>query len=375
MSKCVICGSELNLVKDYTLLKSVTSDCKPYNNISEMGVCSNCGHVQKFVTPKYMEEVNEIYRNYEVFKLSSGVEQIIFSGSQQSSRSTMIADWIKQNLSLSSQSSILDYGCGDGSALCSFTEVFPETKLYGYDIFEIDRPKTQSLANFKEMIVGPELETHLKFDLITFIHCLEHVEKPKEVLKSIHQRLSVGGHVFIEVPNLFVADYDILVADHVSHFDPAIIRKLLETCGFEIVDLTVELVTKEISVLARKVNNFQNLDFRDYKRVELNRKRVEFMIKKNLTTVAVAKDMLNIYSNVGIFGSSNSAMWLWGELQKATRLFVDEDVNKHQKNSNFEIIGPEDVPNNFIIMVPLVDDIAALVVKKYANRKCQFVQV
>ena len=375
MASCIICDSGIEAVENFTSLCSVTSDCKPYENISEIGVCINCGHVQKFITPYFVEEVSQIYRNYEVFKLSSGVEQVVFDGSNSNSRSTLIASWVRQHLSLSTNNAILDYGCGDGSALFSFSQVFPDVNLYGYEIFEIERPKTKGISNFREMIIGPQLSTDIRFDLITLIHCLEHLDKPKEVLNLIHEQLTEGGHVFIEVPNLLKADYDILIADHVSHFDPSIIIDLLESCGFEVVELSTDLLTKEISVLAKKAKDICGLVRKNERRVKENLSRTQFLVRKNLNTVEAAKKIINEHSNVGIFGSSISAMWLWGELEKTTRIFVDEDLNKIQKNSVFEIISPEDVPCNYVVMVPLVDEIAEKIVKKYANYDFQMLKV
>ena len=41
------------------------------------------------------------------------------------------------------------------------------------------------------------------FELITLVHVLEHLEEPKKTFEKLTGHLSVGGYIYIEVPNLY----------------------------------------------------------------------------------------------------------------------------------------------------------------------------
>jgi len=67
-----------NINAAYRLL-SVTSDCKPMDQVFEAGFCHNCGCVVGAVDKKWWSNVNQIYENYEIYDLSGGIEKVVFN--------------------------------------------------------------------------------------------------------------------------------------------------------------------------------------------------------------------------------------------------------------------------------------------------------
>jgi len=63
-----------NINAAYRLL-SVTSDCKPMDQVFEAGFCHNCGCVVGAVDKKWWSNVNQIYENYEIYDLSGGIKK------------------------------------------------------------------------------------------------------------------------------------------------------------------------------------------------------------------------------------------------------------------------------------------------------------
>ncbi len=95
---------------------------------------------------------------------------------------------------------VLDFGCGQGDFLTSLP---PTIKKYGVEINQ------KAIKFIKEKY--PEIKifrtweklksSRIKFDLITLWHVLEHLEKPREVLKQLARRLRRGGYLIISTPN------------------------------------------------------------------------------------------------------------------------------------------------------------------------------
>lgn len=114
-----------------------------------------------------------------------------------------------------------------------------------------------------------------KFDLITILQTLVHLEQPEKVLKNIYKSLNKGGYMIFTVPN---SKYEPVLANgksayksrlHSFSFDQA--QKLVEDAGFKILDkfgqaLTVRLFNREFEIIdkydysEKKVKNYLKND-------------------------------------------------------------------------------------------------------------------
>src|SRR5262245_63243397 len=84
---CHVCsGHDLAEVPGYGRLPRVTSDCKPFPAGGQLAVCRQCGAVQKPATARWREEAAAIYRNYDIYFQSGGVEQAVFDPTAGSPR-------------------------------------------------------------------------------------------------------------------------------------------------------------------------------------------------------------------------------------------------------------------------------------------------
>jgi SAM-dependent methyltransferase len=81
-----------------------------------------------------------------------------------------------------------------------------------------------------------------RFDWITCVHVLEHVENPEEMLLSFKDDLQDDGMVFIEVPDAkefkyLSKDNDEFNSMHLHFFNPGCLYRLLESCGYTVMDM------------------------------------------------------------------------------------------------------------------------------------------
>jgi 2-polyprenyl-3-methyl-5-hydroxy-6-metoxy-1,4-benzoquinol methylase len=84
--------------------------------------------------------------------------------------------------------------------------------------------------------MGRKVQT--KFDLITMMHVLEHLDNPLDFLKTLRAKwLKTNGYLIIEVPNTYA--HDSFEFAHVSAFTPHTFREMMHLAGFK-VDLLVK---------------------------------------------------------------------------------------------------------------------------------------
>jgi len=139
-------------------------------------------------------------------------------------------------------SSLLDVGSGFG--------VFPYEirKITGIDISIVEPNKEASdfinneLNMFCHNAFYDPTAWAIKFDIITCIHVLEHMQDPEEMLHQFHQSLTPDGKIFIEVPDAKEFDYlppdhDEFNSTHIHFFSPDNLYRLVECCDYTVTDM------------------------------------------------------------------------------------------------------------------------------------------
>jgi SAM-dependent methyltransferase len=103
---------------------------------------------------------------------------------------------ISSVVNLSEKSRILDFGCGQGSLLTSFSDQFGISKenLVGVDLF-----KSNNDSKFTHLKDLSEVDGDL-FDLVVLSHTLEHLID-FEIINSLQRIIATTGYIYIEVPD------------------------------------------------------------------------------------------------------------------------------------------------------------------------------
>ena len=100
-----------------------------------------------------------------------------------------------------------------------------------------------------------EFDPRKKWDVIVLAHCLEHLEKPLDVLKNVSGWMNENAILYVEVPDLwnFVDWNDALFS--LTSLMIGKIRWLLESLGFEILEVfnvqDIEVGGKAIGFLSK----------------------------------------------------------------------------------------------------------------------------
>jgi SAM-dependent methyltransferase len=368
LSLCHLCGGRLELLLDYPVAGQVTSDCRPWQGRSLLAACQSCGVLQKPLTSEWQEEVEEIYAAYAVYAQAEGGEQRSFdagSGANRS-RSQTIVNWLRSKADLPEKGTLLDIGCGNGSFLQSFREAYPNWQMIGTELDDRNRSIVESIPGVIKLHTGPLDQLLECFDLIVMIHALEHIPGPINFLAGLGKLLKSSGSLLLEVPDLETSPFDILIADHCTHFSKQALRWAVELAGYNPTYLVDNCVAKELTLLA---NNFKSVSI-DMNQFKQDQPFDDFRYAKNhlhwlhlLLIQAMA-----IEGPVGIFGTSISATWLAAALQGRVSFFVDEDPNRiGQIHLQIPIIAIEQAPVKIPVLMPIRRDIALAIIARLGS--------
>ena len=139
------------------------------------------------------------------------------------------------------EASVLDIGCGDGSALLSLKELGWKD-LYGTEI-DPEQCKKLEEKNIKTFNLVDILDIKVKaetFDLIRMSHTLEHMYNPNEAMEKSFELLKNGGSLLIAVPNFdslasrIFGKYfcGLQLPTHLYHFNKKVLIQMVEDKGF-----------------------------------------------------------------------------------------------------------------------------------------------
>ena len=239
---CNICGSEQ--------IQRVDSDF----NLCR---CNLCGYVFDSPRPSFTE-ISAFYSQAGKYDAWLKEEQ---------ARDMLWKRRLKKLLQSCAKGSLLDIGAGYGQFLHHAQPYFSE--VTGTEVSE----SAVALAKTKyglSLLAGQVYDLALSpqsFDTITLFHVLEHVLDPRMLIHRCHALLRAQGTLIIAVPNdvqawtsaikkvgkrlglrpfqkfspkLGISRAGASREIHLSHFTPAVLRRLLENCGLHIVEESLD---------------------------------------------------------------------------------------------------------------------------------------
>jgi SAM-dependent methyltransferase len=368
---CAVCGSaRLEEIKEFRTLPRVTSDCKPFQAGGRLFACSGCDAIQKVPDENWRADTKKIYQEYEIYKLSEGTEQVIFTPSGAVPRSQRLVGFLRSSVSLPPHGRLIDVGCGNGAALSRFSEALPSWRLYGSELSDRALASLQKIPNFVELYTTSIDRVVGRFDLVSLIHSLEHMESPRSVLEHATRLLAEDGFLFVEVPDVETSPFDLVVADHLMHFSRATLSRIAEQAGAGVLVISNTVLPKEITLIARaSLGKAARADAPQGK--QSGRATVRWLGR----VLALAHDLAR-ERPFGIFGTSISGMWLFGPLSEAVSFFVDEDPSRIGRDfAGRPILSPLDAPRGATVLVPLAPAVAGKIAERYVDAPARFVPV
>jgi 2-polyprenyl-3-methyl-5-hydroxy-6-metoxy-1,4-benzoquinol methylase len=337
MNKCLICESKEQIILK-SKFKFVSSDIKKVKFTSDFFICSMCGCLQKKINKDYLKNVNKIYNYYTGFSKYDEIDQKKVSDLGISNRCDLL---FKKFLNKKKYYEILDYGSSNGAMLMPFINL--SKKLYATDLKCNLNSKILKNKNFiKFLNINNFKNSKKKYDLITMIHVLEHLNKPHEVLSTIGEKLKKKGIIFIQIPNFFLNPFDLSVYDHTIHFDIDSLFELAKVSNLKIIKIDKEFMNGEFSIILKKTNKKENI--KRSKISILEKVNCFNRFKKNISNISKIK-------NMSILGTSISSLCIKHNFKGKINNFYDEDrskIGKYFENKKIKEMVRKDERNLFL---------------------------
>lgn len=162
------------------------------------------------------------------------------------------------------QRSLLDIGCGEGYFSQVFLSQGWEVTCCDFSESGINQHNPSLAPHFIQGDIFNILETMSSegkdFGLLNLDNVLEHVIDPVGLLHQMRELMSAESVARIEVPNDFSAFQELLVdkgltnvtwihpLEHLSYFNSASLKRLLESAGFELLSLQADFPIEQFLV-------------------------------------------------------------------------------------------------------------------------------
>lgn len=374
---CHVCGGGIHNIDNFSSLIQVTSDCQPWKKDGNLAICQVCGTVQKPVTDVWLREADAIYGGYEIYSQSGGVEQSTFdqlTGTAQS-RSEKLVEWLVNKVNLPDKGKLLDIGCGNGAFLRAFSSVYPNYAMTGLELNSRNRAVVEAIPGVELLHVGSVETLPHQFHIISLIHALEHIPDPARFLHNLQDKIVPNGVILLQVPNLKTSPFDILIADHCSHFTGSTLLGLLKRSSFSIIRLDEDYIPKELTAAIGVGNGVKSPLMSKPEQHGENYTQNTDITQSHIDYL---QDLLSlgesVTGSVGIFGTSIGGTWLAQSLNDRISFFVDEDPDRiGRRHLNKPIVSTHLLKNGDKILVPLPPLIAHRVVQRLSHLDCEFI--
>jgi 2-polyprenyl-3-methyl-5-hydroxy-6-metoxy-1,4-benzoquinol methylase len=369
---CHLCGAAgLLEFPAFRAFRRITSDCRPWPAGGRLCGCPSCGAVQKIVDEAWNREVAELYAGYAIYDQAAGAEQAVFDQATGAamSRSTRLLAALRGEVELPGTGRMLDVGCGNGAMLRAFSQARPSWSLAGTELGDKYRRTIESIAGVERLYTCPPWKVPGEFDVITMIHVLEHIPRPGEYLEQLLAKLRHGGLLIVELPHHVANPFELLIADHCTHFAADTAAALLQRAGFEVLQAAEDWVPKELTLVARRPLATETApigrsvsaatsDWRD---------RVASRLAW-LEEISTAAGKLSTEREIGLFGTSIAGTWLFAELEGAASFFVDEDPHRiGTRWHGRSVYHPREIPAGSSVVVPLPRPLAESIARRIAR--------
>jgi len=232
---CPLCGSQ-----NHKLVHTQTVVSGDFKHDFHVVVCRECGLI--FVNPADETEIGKYYKHLDDVRGEM--------------RSEIMCRWnvylhcigLIEKYNPIQEAKLLDVGAGVGVFLLI-------AKMLGYEVKGVEA-SVKAAACAKDSlcldVTCSDGLNHLEsanFNIVTLLDVLEHIIEPKRILGEIRRVLKDDGLLIIKVPNgrnqliktKLLGKLSPLnrlgVPEHVIHFSPATLKRMLADCGFEILEI------------------------------------------------------------------------------------------------------------------------------------------
>jgi len=202
-------------------------------------LCVDCGLVR--TSPRWNQAAySDFYANYyrSIYERPGHSREAMFA--VQSANAAERAAFIRPFLPTDGSHSVLEIGCGGGWNLAPFRDEGHAVVGYDYDKDYLAAGQARGL-DVRLGGIDEALAAGQRHQVVILSHVVEHFLQPVQELIRIRELLAPAGLMYVEVPNLFSVDRDLMrywQSAHTYSFVPDTLRALMGQAGFREIALT-----------------------------------------------------------------------------------------------------------------------------------------
>ena len=365
MRPCVACGGALAPYGGATpALPAVTSDCRPWRAGRSFATCTSCGLTQRLTEGDHEADTAAMYADYAMFAHAGTGDQKTFFDGAGAGRTAHVLAACREHVG-SVTGRFLDVGSGSGSGLSAIGAAFPEAELWGLEPFDDPLERVgDSVPNLRG-VLRDWSELSGPYNMITLFHALEHLADPVGALGRLRALMAPGGHLLIEVPYFPDNPFDLVVADHVSHFRAIDILTLLKAADFRPLFVRTDIIKKEITALATAAadDDAAVICPEDREAVDVVPRHLDW-----LQRLAAQIRHLADEGPFGVYGTGPAAAWVLALADAAVQFFVDDDPDRQGKEFHGRpILPPKLADRDLPVFLAFVPDLALRIRDRHAH--------
>ncbi len=173
------------------------------------------------------------------------------------------------------------------------------------------------------------------------------------------------------MPNYIENPFDLMVLDHVTHFDKSSICRLISNAGLEVINCEFDWVIKELTIVAKKP--YLSAPTSEQKQLHQIKLNVRVCLEWLGALPRKTEELLKA-KNKGIFGTAIAAIWLYSELNSDfIDFFVDEDrARVGKKLYGLPIYSPLDIPEDSCVFLALPPILAQSVLERVNKKRVDY---
>lgn len=338
-----------------TLPLSVSSDLRVLPWGVETHQCAACGHTFSHAG-QFPPELETIYRGYRIYTEAPDTDHVVFNVAGETSTRTQLEMQVLERFFEGTPSGrFLDVGCNKGLMLRAFSRRFPAWEIHGHEVSAHHFSALGDVLTPQTFHCGALEDIRARFDFITILHTLEHVHLPRNFLLGLRGLLSPKGCLMIQVPDMAANPADLLVYDHLSHFQLDTLVMLVESAGLHVLE-SGRPIPRELTVICTAGSGVADADERLAEEAvtelrERSEEAVRFLARLEQCTMAV-------HETIGVFGTGLLGTWVGGLLGKHLGFFVDESPWKRgTRHLDTPVFHPDDLTGEDQVLMAVTPDI------------------
>lgn len=167
----------------------------------------------------------------------------------------------RQGVAIGPDRRVLDVGCAGGAFPKAATELGLSATGVEPSRWLAEQGRARYGLDIRQGTLADQAFPPASFEIVTLWDVLEHLTRPRDVLRQAHELLKPGGLLIVSYPDyaslarrLMGWRWPFFLSVHLVYFTPETVTKFLATCGFETLEIRPLWQTLEMGYVAQRAS-------------------------------------------------------------------------------------------------------------------------